>query len=109
MIIVKVTEKNEDIHRIVLTGHADSGPVGYDLVCAGVSAISFGSVNSVYRLAKVKLNVKQSAKGGFLDITFPKKITGDQWEKAQLLLKAMIVSLQTIEDQYGEYIQIKFR
>lgn len=108
MIIVKVTEKNEDIHRIVLSGHADSGPVGYDLVCAGVSAISFGSVNSVYRLAKVKLNVEQRAKGGYLDITFPKEITDDQWRKAQLLLKAMVVSLQTIEDQYSEYIQIKY-
>jgi|SRR5699024_2208284 len=108
MVIVEVMEKNKGIHQITLSGHAESGPAGYDLVCAGVSAVSFGAVNSVYKLIGLKLNIEQKDDGGFLDISIPKQITNDQWDKTQLLLKGMIVSLQTIEDQYSEYITIKF-
>lgn len=108
MITVKVTEKKKDILQVIISGHADSGPYGYDLVCAGVSAVSFGAVNAVYRLTNLKLIIEQKDDGGYLDISFPKEVTDNQWKKAQLLLKGMIVSLETIEEQYGEHIQIKY-
>lgn len=108
MVIVQVKEKSGFIDQIVISGHAGSGPAGYDLVCAGVSATSFGSVNAVYRLTDVKLNIEQREDGGYLKISFPKNVEQETMEKAQLLLQGMIVSLQTIEDQYGKYIQVKY-
>lgn len=108
MITVKVRKKREDISQILVSGHADSGPYGYDLVCAGVSAVTFGAVNAVYRLTDLKLTIEQRDDGGYLNISFPKNVKKDQWEAAQLLLKGMIVSLETIENQYGEHIQIKY-
>ena len=39
-VIVERNDQNE-IMSYELSGHANSGPYGYDLVCAGVSAVSF--------------------------------------------------------------------
>lgn len=42
MIKITVYRDNNQIKTFELSGHAESGPYGYDLVCAGVSAVSFG-------------------------------------------------------------------
>jgi uncharacterized protein len=34
-----------------LTGHADAGKTGQDIVCAAVSAVSIGAVNGIEGLA----------------------------------------------------------
>ena len=58
MIEVTLFENNKGITAFEISGHADSGPYGYDLVCAGVSAVSFGSVNATIAISE--LNQKLS-------------------------------------------------
>ena len=41
-------------------------------------------------------------KKGFLNCEFPDNISESVQEKVQLLLEAMLISLQTIEEQYGK-------
>lgn len=97
---------DHSIHSFELSGHAESGPHGHDLVCAGVSAVSFGAVNAIYALCQTKLKIEQGKQGGFLRCVVPDYIDQDTNEKVQLLLEGMLVSLQTIENDYGKYIQI---
>lgn len=107
--MVKVTIIRNSIGKILsfkLAGHADSGPHGHDLVCAGVSAVSFGAVNAVYELVKVTLDVDQADDGGYLSCSVP-SITDEQiYERVQLLLEGMLISLRTIELDYGKYIKV---
>ncbi|RYM06841.1 ribosomal-processing cysteine protease Prp [Sporolactobacillus sp. THM7-7] len=107
MITVKMN-RNPDgrISHFRMTGHADSGPYGYDLVCAGVSAVAFGALNAIEALSGVKMKVRRSEAGGFLDCVCPAHPETQNQEKAQLILEAMLVSLRTIEKSYGQYIQI---
>ncbi|QAA22919.1 ribosomal-processing cysteine protease Prp [Sporolactobacillus terrae] len=88
-----------------LTGHADSGPYGSDLVCAAVSAVAFGSVNAVESLANLQLDVRQKD-SGYLECAIPDYAAGSDLEKAQLILEAMLISMRTIEQSYGQYIRI---
>lgn len=108
MVIVTVNKIGEHINDITISGHAGSGPAGYDLVCAGVSTVSFGLINAIYHLCDLELIIKQQEEGGFLHICFPDQVSEKQMEKAQLLLEAMIISFESIEEQYSEYIQVKF-
>lgn len=108
MVIVKVNKKNEHIQEITISGHAGSGPAGYDLVCAGVSTVSFGLINAVYQLCNLQLLIEQRDEGGYLHIAFPEHVSKSQMEKAQLLLEGMIISFKSIEDQYSEYIKITY-
>ncbi|MBS4194817.1 ribosomal-processing cysteine protease Prp [Lederbergia citri] len=108
MIFVKV-EKTLDgrIRSFTMDGHANFADNGQDIVCAGASAVAFGSVNAIIALTGVEPEIEQS-ESGFLKCTFPAEMTGESYDRVQLLLEGMIVSLQTIERDYQDYIKITF-
>lgn len=109
MITVQVIKNNnnDDIIAFELSGHANSGPYGYDLVCAAVSAVSFGAVNAIIELCHVDLIINQGKEGGYLHVALPDKIAEGNFVNIQLLIKGMVISLKTIEREYGEFIIIK--
>ena len=100
--------KTGNIDSFIMDGHASFADRGEDIVCAGVSAVSFGAVNSIIKLTGVKpvIDMKDS---GFLSCTIPDNLPNEVQEKVQLLLEGMVVSLQTIEQDYGKHIKITFK
>lgn len=109
--MIQVDVKRDGSGRIQsfqMSGHADFDESGKDLVCAGASAVSFGSLNAVMLLTDVELDIEQGEDGGFLSCHVPEKLDADVSKHVQLLLEGMIVSLQTIEESYGAFIQINF-
>jgi uncharacterized protein len=107
MIQVKVSRDQERrIKAFTIKGHADSGPKGFDLICAGVSSVSFGAVNAVEGLCGFQLIVDQAEDGGYLHCQFPEGIDGSVRQKAELLLEGMIIALKTIETSYSKHIKI---
>lgn len=107
MVTVEFRRKQGRIVSFTLSGHANSGPYGHDLVCAGVSAVSFGTVNAVEALCGVKMSVDQKEDGGYLRCNVPDDLDEATDRQVQLLLEGMKVSVQTIVSEYGEYIQLK--
>ncbi|WP_240374735.1 ribosomal-processing cysteine protease Prp [Bacillus piscicola] len=106
MIKVNVIRHHNEIQSFSMAGHAEAGPYGYDLVCAGASAISFGAVNAVAELCEVEMDIEMEEDGGYLHCAVPELAERHVREKVQLLLEGMLVSLQTIADQYGEHITL---
>ena len=106
MIQVIINRHNDKIKSFRISGHAENGPYGYDLVCAGVSAVSFGAVNAVLSLCDISLEIDQADDGGYLQVTIPNDSADEEREKAELILDAMVVSLQTIERDYHKHILI---
>lgn len=98
--------KDDKIRSFSLSGHAESGPYGYDLVCAGVSAVSFGTINAVLSLCQVDLTIDQAEDGGYLNVSIPHGLSQKESEKVDLIFNAMIISLQSIEREYSEHIKI---
>jgi len=107
MIKVEIERTKEGkIRSFTMKGHANFAKRGQDIVCAGASAVSFGTVNAIEALTKIRLHVTQGENGGYLRCELPEMEDAATAEKVQLLLEAMLVSLQTIERDYGEYIRI---
>lgn len=106
MIQVAVYRSNNLMTGFELSGHADSGPYGYDLVCAGVSAVSIGTVNAVMELCEADLEIEQAAEGGYLHVILPESLQGEKMAKAQLLFEGMLISLKSIEQEYKQFIHI---
>ncbi len=103
MIDITITRnENRMIIAFTISGHAFFANSGKDIVCAGVSAVSFGTVNAIEALTGVVPKTNQG-KNGFLHCDFQEFDNRD----VQLLLEAMVVSLKTIELDYGKYIKIK--
>jgi hypothetical protein len=106
MIKVTVVRAGKEIRAFEMTGHAGSGPYGFDLVCAAVSAVSIGTINAAAVLAEADLDIKQGDKGGYLYVNIPESLPTKNMEKLQLLFEGMMISLKSIEAEYGEFIQV---
>jgi uncharacterized protein len=99
--------ESDSIHSFMISGHAFFADRGKDIVCAGASAVSVGAINAVHALTGVTPLIEQGE--GFLRCVLPEKLSDDINEKVQLLLEGMIISLQTIEEEYGSHIKITFK
>lgn len=52
MITVKCMEDSRGCIRLTIRGHADSAPVGQDLVCAGVSTLAYAAGEAVRQMSE---------------------------------------------------------
>lgn len=108
MIKAYVDRQKEKITSFTIKGHANSGPHGHDIVCAGVSAVVIGTENAIETLCGVRLIIQQDEiEGGFLKFEIPGDLEETTENNVQLLLEAMVVSIQSIVKQYRPYIQIR--
>ena len=87
-------------------GHAEYAKKGKpDIVCAAISALTIGTINSLEELAGEKLQISQNEETGFLSCNFE----STSQEKSSFLMDSMVFSLENISKEYGEkYLQVKF-
>lgn len=108
MIEVTVRQNRSGIAEVVISGHANAGEYGKDIVCAAVSAISFGMLNAVHQTLGIVPDVEQAAKeGGYLRWRIHPVDDPSVQEKLQLLAQSMVVSLSAVAEQYGKYITVQ--
>jgi uncharacterized protein YsxB (DUF464 family) len=107
MISVRIVRESADkrIVSFAIEGHAKYAKPGKDIVCAGVSAVSVGTVNAIEKLTNVVLPA--SMKSGWLSSDIPVQPDSDLDAKVQLLLESMIVMLETIAQSYGKFVKIQ--
>ncbi|MGN7408511.1 ribosomal-processing cysteine protease Prp [Sporosarcina sp. SAFN-010] len=106
MIQITVQEQASGrINSFEMSGHADYAEHGKDLVCAAASAVSFGAVNAIITLTGITPAIQQGEDGGYLKVILPE--TEDDHDQ-QVIMRAMIVSMQTIEQDYAQFIKITF-
>lgn len=106
MIVVRIFRNHSGlIQSFKIKGHADYAKTGEDIVCAGVSAVTVGTVNSIETLIDISLDC--DVHNGFLSGTIPLIEDETAGSKVQLLLESMVVMLNSIAESYGEYIRIE--
>jgi len=100
MINVVITTIDDEILKIRVSGHAYSGEPGHDLVCAGVSAVTIGALNS---LREVETAFKVKVNEGLVEII---PLYRPSYEN-KIVMEVLITSLKTIAESYGKYVQIR--
>ena len=105
MILVEVIKQDQMIHELEITGHAYAGDPGFDLVCAGVSAIATGMLNALDQQFAdlVELTLVEGA-----DPLIKIKVNQSN-ESLQLVLQVLITQLETIQVSYSDSIHISRR
>lgn len=86
-------------------GHAEYAKPGRpDVLCAAISALTIGTVNSLEELAGETLTVTSDESTGFLKCEFESMLQ----EKSSFLVDSMIFSLENLSREYGrKYLQVK--
>ncbi|AYW48165.1 ribosomal-processing cysteine protease Prp [Tetragenococcus osmophilus] len=109
--MIKGTFKRDDSGRInsyKITGHADTGEYGYDIVCAAVSVLAINAVNGIDSLAGVQPTVNSDEEnGGYLYVELPPTNTQEQSNIIQILLENLLLGMQSIQEQYSDYVQLE--
>ncbi len=97
MIKIKINKTKGHITKFIISGHANSTNDGKnDLICAGVSAISIGILNSL-DTSKIDIEVKD----GFISI-----VVNEFSNDNEFTLNILKKSLETIKEDNGKYISI---
>ena len=96
--------KDGDVNSFTITGHANAGEYGKDIVCAAISVLSQTTVLGLYEIAKIKVDYE--VQDGNLVCRLPKELTNSERQKSNLLLETMIIGLKNIYENYSEYIVI---
>lgn len=105
MITVHISRREDGtIQSFEVKGHAGYADPGQDIVCAGVSSVTVGTVNSIEALTGTVMEARM--KNGFLSAELPSGEEPACSDQVQLLLESMVLMLQGIADSYREYIQI---
>lgn len=108
MITVEIRRtRNHEYRGFLCMGHAEYAKPGEpDIVCAAVSALTIGTVNSLEELAGEKLNISQDQETGFFKCDFG----GALQEKSNFLMDSMVFSLENISREYGrKFLQVKIK
>ncbi|KRN59123.1 ribosomal-processing cysteine protease Prp [Limosilactobacillus secaliphilus] len=86
-----------------LTGHANAGDYGHDIVCAAVSVLSISTVNGLTKVVHDHPEVERdAADGGYLLVTHI-----DPGHDAQILMNTFLNAMEDIQEQYPNFVRIK--
>lgn len=97
---------NSNYKRFICEGHSGFAEAGSDIVCASISILVINTINSLEALSNERLEIDSDEHTGFIDCRFPDNINSG----SKLLVDAMILGLQTIEEQYGsKYLSLKIK
>ncbi|MDO4479058.1 MAG: ribosomal-processing cysteine protease Prp [Lachnospiraceae bacterium] len=84
---------------IIITGHANYGPSGKDIVCAAVSALTQTLIESIEQLTDDTISYTE--KSGYTLITF-KELSAE----ANLLISSFFIGISGIEAAYPDNVRI---
>lgn len=84
---------------IMVSGHAGYGPPGYDIVCAGVTALTQSLIRSIEDLTEDKIEYEISP--GRADIRY-----GNLSEKSKTLVDSFFIGICTISNDFPDYVRI---
>jgi uncharacterized protein YsxB (DUF464 family) len=113
MIIAKIfKDKNANIKRYTIEGHANYDHYGKDIVCAAISVLSqtvLISLVKVCGLKEDKIKYSIDDEFGFLDVELPSNIEISILEKTQIVLKTLVVGINSVMESYPEYVTLEYR
>lgn len=110
MISVTLSKEGANIVGYRLTGHADQGKNGRDIVCAGVSTLSIAALNTLTDVCHLSEFVRYEVKDGFLSVHLSSsKLDAREMRDAQVALRGMELGLIDLAKQYPKAIKITYK
>ena len=90
-------------------GHSGFAEAGSDIVCAALSALTEATLNGIVNVAKAPAMYQRDDESAFLTACLTPECTGDQLERAQILLQTLLEAVQAIARDYPRNVRIIFK
>ncbi|GAF36033.1 ribosomal-processing cysteine protease Prp [Lentilactobacillus farraginis] len=90
-----------------ITGHADAGEYGQDIVCSAVSVLSITTVNGLQEVVGLDVDVDSDEKnGGYLSVEIPVTTNSTKQLQSDAVLKTFENGMADIATSYSQYIKL---
>jgi hypothetical protein len=86
--------KHHEYEGFDVYGHAEYARYGEDILCSAISMLVINTINSIERFTDDKTSCVSNEDDGSIIYRF----TGDTSHDAQLLVKSMILGLESLKD-----------
>ena len=87
-------------------GHAGFGDYGNDIVCAAISVLVINTINSIESFTDCAFSAEADENSGNIEF----HLKGEAEPDAVLLLRSMILGLQSIQNDYGKkFLRLHFK
>ena len=90
-----------------LTGHADAGAYGEDIVCAGISAITETALLGITDV--LKLDAAWTRQEGHLRCELNRDTSPEDMAKAAIVFNTMIAGLTSLQQGYPKSLKFSYR
>lgn len=91
--------KEGSITSFKVEGHAGYAPHGQDIVCAAVSTLVIGTINGLQELTDAPFDATVDEGIAEVEIYTPSSYSN-------VLVRSMVMSLEGIQEEYSEFINI---
>lgn len=96
-------DAQNNILSFQVTGHAESGPYGQDIVCAAISVLTISTINGLEEVIDMHPQViSDDTEGGFISV---QKLEIDH--DSQILLKTLINGVRDVAKSYPDNIIVE--
>lgn len=89
-----------NIREIEVSGHANQGKYGQDIVCSAISVLTISTLNGLTDVAKAKVDYK--VEEGYTKIVMLEALD----EKSDAILKTYELGIEALLEDYGKYLQL---
>lgn len=90
-----------------LTGHANAGEFGSDIVCSAASALSISTINGITEIGHIDGDIViNEVEGGYLSFSLPNNLDNEQQKVAQILLRSLYLGFQEMVAEYFDYVEL---
>ena len=108
MIQATIHHYRDHVSGFTITGHADAGKYGQDIVCSAVSVLSITTVNGLQEVVGLDVSVDSDDKnGGYLSVEIPVIANSKKCLQADAILKTFENGMADIASSYSDYIKLK--
>ena len=89
-------------------GHSGYASAGYDIVCAGISALTQTTLMGLVNVLGLPVDYTIGETGGYISVALADNATDEQVEQAQVLMLTLCEGLNSIAYSYPGNLQIIF-
>lgn len=87
------------------SGHAGFDEAGYDIACAGISALTITAAMALEQLTTLRPVIWQDTEEAVLECMWTNE--SSQVEKSDLIMKMMLLGLTEIQKQFPQHLNIQ--
>ncbi len=109
MTTVVVRTESGKIRSVECDGHTGYGEEGEDIVCAALSSIVQTALLGLFGVAEINVQVTRSDEDGYLKMVLPSDMDEIQIERAEVILRTMLLGVRDLREGYSDFIELEVK